>query len=66
MDRKELERDLCSQRKALLTPLFKLISVNGISTGDPRNFDEVPGVIMVIRTAGTITWDFTVAAKDCY
>lgn len=40
VDRQLLERNLSSQRKALLGHLFKLTSVDVKSTGDFRNFDN--------------------------
>lgn len=66
MDRQELERDFSSQRNTLLRHLFKLTSVDGKSTGNPRNFDKAPGVIMVVRVTGTKAWDFIMAAKDSF
>lgn len=46
--RKALEKDLSSQRKALLRPFIKCTSVNLLSTEDPRNFLQAPGVITLI------------------
>lgn len=45
VDRNSLEKDLSSQWKAFLRPLFK-------STDDPRNFPQVPAVITLIRRVG--------------
>lgn len=39
-----LERDLSSQRKPLLKPLFKCTSLDYKPTEDPRNFLKTPGV----------------------
>lgn len=42
IDRKELEEDLSGHTKSLLGPLFKIISVDGKSVEDTRNFPPSP------------------------
>lgn len=44
-----LERELFTQKKALLRPLFKLTSVVGKFTEEPRNFFQAAGVITLKR-----------------
>lgn len=46
------ERELSSQRKALLRPFFKCASVDGKSNEESRNFPNAPGVVTLIRNTG--------------
>lgn len=45
IDRKDLERNISTQKMFLLEPLFKLASVDGKSGEDPHNFRKCPGLI---------------------
>lgn len=59
------QRDLSSQRKPHLGPLFKFASIDGKSTEDPKNFPKAPGVITLISNSGhkLKVWDFLAASK---
>lgn len=56
------------QRKALLSSLFKLTSVDFSSTEDPRNFPRAAEAITLIRNIGgnLIVWDHLAGAKDSF
>lgn len=49
MDRQVLERDIYTQKEALLKHLFNVISVEGKSAEDPRNSPQGLGEITQIR-----------------
>lgn len=68
MDREALERDFSSQRRIFLRPLFKYTAVDGLSTKDPNNFPNAPGVVTLIRNTGENlkVWDHLTGAKDVY
>lgn len=68
MDRQALERDLFFQRKALLRPLFKCLTVDDKCTEDPRNFPNASGVITLIKnTRGNLkAWNHLAGAKNAY
>lgn len=64
-----MERELFAQKKALLRPLFKLTSIVGKFTKEPRNFFQAAGVITLKRnTAGgnLRMWDNLTRAKDSF
>lgn len=52
LDRQALERDLSSQKRALLRPLFKTSSVDSRPAEDPRNFPKDAGVITWMCNTG--------------
>lgn len=62
-----LERDLSSQRKALLRPLFEA-PVDLPLPENPKNFPEAPGVLMLIQNCGgkLKVWEFWDAAKKTF
>lgn len=68
IDRQALERDLSSQRKALLRPFFKCASVDAKSKEDSRNFPNAPRVVTLIRnTGGNLkAWDQLAGNKDAF
>lgn len=49
VDRRDLEKDFSTQKRALLGLLFQ---IDGKSLEDPCNFSKVPGVITRVRDAG--------------
>lgn len=65
MDRQVLQRDHY-QRKTFLRLSFKLTSVDGKSTDDPRDFDNAPGLITVVRNANTKAWELIEGTKDSF
>lgn len=60
-----LERDLSSQKKTLLRPLFKFTSVDLPLPENSKNFPEAPGVLMLIQNCGgkLKVWELLDAAK---
>lgn len=52
VNRREVDKDLFTQKKALLGPLFKITSINGKSVEDPRNFSKALGMITCVRNMG--------------
>lgn len=52
VDRRVLEKDFSTQKRALLGFLFKAISVDGKSMEDPRSIPKAPGVIMYLGDSG--------------
>lgn len=64
---KELEKNLATQKKALLGLLFKMTKVDGKSMEDPRNFSKIPGVLTSIRdTFNLKVWNKLFEAKDLF
>lgn len=54
-----MERDLSSQKRPILRPLFKVTSFDGKSMEDLSNFPKVPGVIICISDTCRVlkVWD---------
>lgn len=52
MDRKNLDKDLSNQKKALLDPLFKMPTVDGKSVEEDHNFPKTQCVITYIKDMG--------------
>lgn len=61
IDRQAFERELSSQRRALL---FKCTIVHRKSTEDPRNFPKTSGVLTLIRNTGGKAWEYLAEAKS--
>lgn len=65
---KELEKNLSTQKKALLGLLSKMTTVDGKSMEDPRTFSKIPGIITSIRDTGwggnLKVWNQLFEAKD--
>lgn len=68
MDRKEVEKSLSTQKKALLGLLFKMTTVDGKLVEDPCNFSKAPCVLIRIRDIGGSlkVWNHLLGAKDLF
>lgn len=66
VDRRDVEKDLCTQKKTLLCPLFKIIFDDEKSVEGLCNFPKAPVVISCIRDPGNYlkVWDPPAEAKD--
>lgn len=68
VDRQDMERDLSTQRKALMAPLFKITSVDGKSVEESLNFPKAPGGISCISDTGNYlkVWTHLFEAKEAF
>lgn len=63
-----MERDLSTQKKALMAPLFKITSVNRKSVEESLNFLKASGGISYIRDTGNYlkVWTHLFEAKEAF
>lgn len=68
VDRRELEKNLSTRKRALLGLLFKISSIDGKSVEDPNNFPRPPGVTTLIRDTSKYinVWVHLFEAREAY